>query len=130
MVRGAKAGNSEEKLKRLERAVDEALQQGELARVSELYREMAEVHYRDGKDFVRLLEKDAKTLLIWFKGGSATKVEIRAAPDSCLECMKLHGRVLGIEEALEEMPIPSRACTYERVRGEPGWCRCTYRVVM
>jgi hypothetical protein len=130
MLRTEKTGNAEEELKKLERAADEALRDGELGRVSELCREMARVHYSDGKDFVHLLEKEAKTLLTWFKRGSATKVEIRAAPDSCPACVKLHGRVLGIEEALEEMPIPCRECTYELVQGKPGWCRCTYRAIM
>jgi hypothetical protein len=47
MLRGETGRHSGEMLRGLERAADEALRHGELARVSELYREMAEVHYRE-----------------------------------------------------------------------------------
>ena len=40
------------------------------------------------------------------------------------------GKVLVIDDALKEMPIPVKDCTYwiEKRKGKHGWCRCRYVV--
>lgn len=45
----------------------------------------------------------------------------------CEACRALDGQVLTVDEALEQMPIPCRDCTYGISDTEPfGWCRCMY----
>jgi hypothetical protein len=89
--------------------------------------EMALLLYGQGRDFLELLQQSARTTLTQYAGwGVAERVEIRAIPDACDFCRRLSGRVLTIEDALDQMRIPCRECSFELSPGKPGWCRCSY----
>ncbi len=44
----------------------------------------------------------------------------------CQACIDMMGKVLTINEALKEMPIPVKDCTFKLHGKIPGWCRCRY----
>lgn len=67
-----------------------------------------------------------KKLLGYHATGFCSKVQILTSDNSCPECKKLEGKILTIEQALSQMPIPCNNCTFELEDGKPGWCRCTY----
>jgi hypothetical protein len=94
-----------------------------------LYFLMAHYMYEDGREFSHLLEQSQRIELATYKrDGVVDKVfVITAGDDSCEACHKLAGKIFTVDEALEEMPIPCKDCTFDfRGTGQPGWCRCLY----
>jgi hypothetical protein len=59
------------------------------------------------------------------ENGSLACFEILPAGDPCENCGALRGRVWTIAQALEENPLPCRACLNTNENGF-GWCRCEY----
>ena len=98
-----------------------------------LYFLMAHYLYEDGRDFFHLLQQSRRMELAHYKQlGFVEKVQIWTGRDaSCEACRTLHGRVLTLEDALEQMPVPCKDCTFDfRGTGQPGWCRCSYLTVV
>jgi hypothetical protein len=62
--------------------------------------------------------------LLKYKQEGLNKVRI-AGSGRCPACINLIGKVLIIDEALKEMPIPVKDCTF-KLHGIPGWCSCRY----
>jgi hypothetical protein len=94
-----------------------------------LYFLMAHFLYEEGKEFRHLLEQSRKMELTEYKkDGVVEKVFIITAGDaSCEACQKLDGKVFTVDEALDQMPIPCKDCTFDfQGTGQPGWCRCLY----
>lgn len=100
---------------------------GRRKRIESVSRDRALSFYRQGRDFLPALQEIARRDLMRYKlSGIAERVEILASQDSCQSCLQLTGRVLMVDEALEQMPIPNKQCTFELSKGKPGWCRCIY----
>ena len=94
---------------------------------------MAHYLYEDGRGFIHLLEQSRKMELRAYKrDGIVDKVFIITAGDaSCEACRKLEGKVFRVDEALGQMPIPCKDCTFDFAgTGQPGLCRCLYGAVV
>lgn len=64
-----------------------------------------------------------------YQNSGVKRVSISSAGDgSCPACRKQSGKVYLIEDALKEMPIPCKDCTFDfhGVHAKVGWCRCVY----
>ncbi len=97
------------------------------------YFEMALFLYQEGRGFVHLLEQSHRMELTAYKrDGILHKVFIITAGDaSCEACQKLEGKVFTVDEALEQMPLPCKDCTFDFAgTGQRGWCRCLYGAVV
>lgn len=83
--------------------------------------------YEAGDDPLPALRKRARATLQRFQRNGLEKAEIQAAKDSCEACKAQDGRVLEVETALREMPVPCKNCTRPLREGdEGGFCRCVY----
>ena len=95
-----------------------------------IYFNMALFLYEGGGEFFKELQESAKMDLMRY-GQHTQKVKILATSESCKACKKQDQKVITIEDALKEMPIPCKDCTYELSgSGNLGWCRCTYVAVI
>jgi hypothetical protein len=115
------------------KALDGSMKSGDLQELKVLYFEMALFLYQEGREFFHLLEQSRKMQLTEYKkGGWVEKVSIITAGDaSCEACQKLDGKVFTVDEALDQMPIPCKECTFDfRGTGQSGWCRCLYGAVV
>ncbi|HUW96931.1 MAG TPA: hypothetical protein VMW58_14200 [Anaerolineae bacterium] len=113
-------------------ALGRLMKSAEFQELRMLYFEMALFVYEEGSDFFHLLEQSRKMELTRYKqDGFVEKVQILTAGDaSCEACQKLEGKVLTLHDALEQMPIPCKDCTFDfQGTGQPGWCRCLYGAV-
>lgn len=103
------------------------MKQADFPGMSSVYYQQALFADRENRDFKRLLRESIRCELLGLKQSRVVnKVEILDAPDSCEPCKKQHGRILTIDEALREMPIPHPSCTSPMIGGRPGFCRCRY----
>lgn len=74
-------------------------------------------------------EKYAHSTLRRYQKSGVKRVKISSAGEaSCPACREQSGKVYLIEDALKEMPIPCKNCTFDLHGGRTsiGWCRCVY----
>jgi len=109
--------------------LEEAMKVGDWHRMKMLYFKMALFLHRESKDCFKILQEVARCeLRDEQKSGIVEKVKILTAGDqSCSACQKLAGKILSIEEALRDMPVPVKDCSFKLNPEAPtGWCRCCY----
>ncbi|MFA0823193.1 MAG: hypothetical protein ACC612_09940 [Methanomethylovorans sp.] len=94
--------------------------------LSSLYFSQAMFLYENNKPFFETLQESNKMCLTRFQQHGVRKVQLMSGSESCKECLNNDGETMTINQALKEMPIPRKDCTYELEKGKPGWCRCTY----
>ncbi len=100
-----------------------------------LYHKMALFLYQEGKPFFHFVYQAIESRLLDYQQSSLQdlfpfyyeKVQILTRPDSCSFCRQQNARILTIDDALSEMPIPKKNCIYQLEHDKSGWCRCTYR---
>jgi hypothetical protein len=81
-----------------------------------------------GKDFHEELKESKKhELLNLQRHEFVKKVQIITNPDSCEVCKSDSDKVLSIESALREMPLPHKDCG-RKLYGKQGFCRCSYLI--
>ena len=87
-----------------------------------------------GRDHQRVAAESRRSEILYYQRSEpyrrmgVTHVGIATGEEAaCDECRPLHGRVLAIDDALAQMPIPVRTCR-TRAENNPhgGWCRCHY----
>lgn len=83
---------------------------------------------RRGGDFMSMLREHARLTLMRLPRDVIKRVEIIAG--RCVGGQQLAGRVLTIEQALEEMPIPHPQCDATSRDGRAGYCTCHYAPVI
>lgn len=98
-------------------------------KISGLYFDQALFLYEGNTPFFGALQESNIMMLMRFQKQGIKKVEIPSCEDSCEHCRKQGGRILTVNQALKEMPIPRKGCTHELEKGKPGWCRCAYQPV-
>jgi hypothetical protein len=98
--------------------------------LSGVYFDQAMFLYESNKPFYKTLQEANRMYLLMYQQQGVKKVEIPDFQDACKECQKVGNRVLTIDQALKEMPIPHKGCTYELKEEKPGWCRCCYSPAM
>ena len=111
----------------LNREVAELSKSRDWGSLSYAYFQMALQLQGEGKDFFHVLQESARWKLHDFKKKDIKRVKISSV-GGCPACEELNGKVYSIEDALKEMPIPCKDCTFD-LHGEHasiGWCRCIY----
>lgn len=101
------------------------LEKTELFQLQSLYFRIALLKYKQGEEFFPHLQQHAKLQLTSLKQKGYDRVKISSI-GSCEMCQQLNGRVLSVNEALKEKPIPNMKCTHEIEKGKLGWCMCHY----
>ncbi|MBU1197029.1 hypothetical protein KJ765_00800 [Candidatus Micrarchaeota archaeon] len=100
-------------------------------KLSSVYYSMALLLDKEGKDAFTIRQQSAKWgLHRYLAAGLVQDVQILSARDSCPQCKKLEGKVFPLEEALQKLPVPSRACSRPLHQKTRGFCRCTYVAVV
>lgn len=90
-----------------------------------IYYSMAIFLNQEGKDNFKLLQESARATLNQFSlSDLQINVEINGCSDSCDDCKKLNGKIISMDEAYSELPIPCKACSHSI-----GFCRCFYIAV-
>ena len=102
----------------------------DFSKLKMLYYDMALLLFYENKDFIDTLRESKKMELMEFEDKNIiNKIIISSAGEknACEECLKLDGRILTIDEALNEMPLPNIKCKNNMFsdRSE-GFCRCMY----
>lgn len=97
--------------------IQEAIKSGNLRLLKGLNWEMARFLYEEGKEFIGCLQESQKMHLMEYKQQRVEKVRIISG-GGCPACINII-KVLAIDVALKEMPIPVKDCT-------KGWCSCRY----
>lgn len=106
--------------------IKDAVNDGEKA---QLYYLKALLLDNSGKDFFNDLHEARRYELLNLKTHEfVKKVQIISTADSCKNCKLEADRVLSVDEALSEMPLPHKNCT-RPLHGDKGFCRCTYLIV-
>jgi hypothetical protein len=105
--------------------IQEEIKSGNVRVLRWLNWDMALFLYEEGKEFFESMQESQKMHLMEYKQQGLAKVRI-ASPGGCPACIDMMGKVLAIEVALKEMPIPVKNCTYKSDGRTPGWCRCRY----
>jgi hypothetical protein len=85
--------------------------------------------YEEGRKPLVQLREFHKIELINFKDSGVKQVKILTCEDSCDSCKKNEGKILTIDQALKEMPLPCKGCSFEFKKSKKGWCRCCYQAV-
>lgn len=125
-----KYSSSDKKWGRLNKKSLEAACNGNWFLAGTTYYKMARQLAKEGKDNSRQKQigyemklRSAQQALRRIQRGSVVKkVEVLASLDSCEHCQKINGKLLSVTKALEENPIPVRACNQKKGFG----CRCIY----
>jgi len=96
------------------------------------YYQLALLADRTGKPFVKLLTEASRRELLRYRQSGVIQVEIATGGpgNSCRECESQAHRILAIEDALREMPLPCQRCTKTLFSTNPGFCRCSYLPVI
>jgi hypothetical protein len=106
---------------------------GDLSGLKTRYYEMALFCAEEDRPFTHLLEQSHEMeLRSYLRSQVVSRVEVITAGEgnSCPACLRLHGEVFGVMEALQTKPLPCRACTTVVVGSKPGFCRCCYVAVV
>jgi len=94
--------------------------------------QIAMILNREGKDTYRFLYNARKAELLNLKKSKIVqKVKIISGAksgeiESCPECREMQGKILTIDEALNQMPVPNKKCNCRIYDKNNGICRCTY----
>lgn len=109
----------EERILRLEKAKD-------YHGLSRAYYEKAVMLYDNKEQFVEELTKSKKCELRYWKENGMEKVSI-ISENGCQNCKRIHGKTFTIDEALKEMPLPNKDCSYiMNPETRKPFCRCMY----
>jgi len=82
-----------------------------------------------GKDsFIELTESRKHELIDLQRHDFVKKVQIITNHDSCNLCKQDSDKVLSIDEALQNMPLPHRDCG-RSLYSQKGFCRCSYLII-
>jgi len=95
------------------------------------YREAIDL-CKSGKEFFLVLQELRRRELLSYKQRGVKKVEIltAGADNSCAACLQLNQKVIDIDEALKNMPLPVKMCSMDVFGVDRGFCRCTYAPVV
>ncbi len=89
------------------------------------YYSMAIIMNENNQESFSYLQQSAKMNLLSLKEHGYTE-EVELSGGSCPSCQKLKGKILTIDEALEQMPIPNKNCSHVLYDEKRGFCRCEY----
>ena len=114
-------------------SIEALIRSGDFGALKSRYYEMALFCAQDNRSFTHLLEKSHEMeLRSYLESGVVQNVEVQSAGhgNSCSACLRLHGTVFRIAEALQIKPLPCSECTTDVVGTKAGFCRCCYIAVI
>jgi len=119
----------DEKWGRLNNELNESMKTNDFFGLGLIYYKMADFLESEGKNADHLkqlgyqmsLKAHLKELKRYKKSGVVTKVEIHTVDTSCDVCKKLDGKVILIDDAISNSPLPVKECNHRH-----GFCRCIY----
>ena len=96
------------------------------------YYQQAEILFVEGRNHLDTRRLSASAELQHLESIGIERVRIRTVDDErvCPHCRSCEGKVISIEDALEQLPVPGPNCDdnrYENPYG--GRCRCRYEAV-
>lgn len=97
-----------------------------------IYYSMALFLNEEGKDFSGVLEEHHRTVLRDLKQRGTAEVIISSSVNEimgCDACKEQNGKTYQIDDALREMPLPCKNCSFV-MGGKSGFCRCYYQPVL
>ncbi|MFQ5807023.1 MAG: hypothetical protein ACE5I3_11300 [Phycisphaerae bacterium] len=119
----ANLGRKPNRIEVIQALYDDLLAHADPRQRSSMYIGLAVEYHLAGLDPFPIKQEIARATLAGFHGRHVRILSSKG----CEACRALNGRVLTVDEALEQMPIPCRDCTYGISDTEPfGWCRCMY----
>lgn len=99
----------------------------DLQQLKMIYYSMALLLNAEGKDCKQVSQESRKMELMSYKQSSVIeKIQIMASNNSCNACKKQNKKMFTIEQALKEVPIPCKDCTYILFDNMKPFCRCLY----
>ncbi len=113
----------------LNQGLQELMTAGDLDGLKSRYYEMALFCAEGDRPFAHLLEQSHEMeLRSYIQTEVVQRVQILSAGEgnSCPGCLRMHGRVFSLQEALRAKPLPCQECTSVVVGSTPGFCRCCY----
>jgi len=97
---------------------------------SMIYYSMALFLNKLGKPYFSVLKQSRKAELKGINKRIIKAVRIQNSGDSCEACKTIDAKIFTVEQALKEMPLPCKECTYSLQGGKPGFCRCYYELII
>jgi len=86
--------------------------------------------WEDGKNPYDRLRESRWAQLLTYQRAGIKEVRLCVSERSCPACRQHRGKTMTVDQALEHMPLPVKACKHWRERGVRfGWCRCMYMAV-
>lgn len=85
---------------------------------------------KQGVDCFHVLRGLAEIKVAKFKKRNIKKVKITNFSDSCSHCKEISNKVISIDEAIKQMPIPCKKCSYKIYDRKNNFCRCDYQPVV
>ena len=118
--------------KELSEQVRVASQAGDLQALRLAYYQQAEILFAEGRNHLDARQLSASVELQHLKSIGIEMVRVRTSDDErvCSHCRSWEGKVISVEDTLEQMPIPGPNCDDNRY-GNPygGRCRCSYEAI-
>ena len=113
--------------KELSEQIRVASQAGDFEAVRLAYNEQSHILFAEGRKHLHMQQLSSQVQLHHLQSLGIEKVRIRTSQDErvCSHCKSWEGKVITVEDALEQMPIPGPNCDDNRY-GNPhgGRCRC------
>ena len=119
--------------KELSKMAQKAMRARDWHTLSDVYTQQAYILFAEGRPHHDVAVEAQRFNLMSLRDLGILAVRVRASRDGrvCDHCASLDGKVLTIEEALKQMPIPGSSCfdgSHENPHG--GRCRCVYQAVL
>jgi hypothetical protein len=81
------------------------------------------------RDSRSILQRGCRVRLLRLQEQGVKEARITVADhDSCPVCKGLDGKIVQVEHALKEMPIPARKCSHHASERITAFCRCDYQL--
>lgn len=130
-----KMNPSDSKWSKLNKDLLEATKTREWFGMALIYTKMAAQLKKEGKNYQHLLQqaekckvKNSLTDLDKYKKMGFQRVRVLGARNeaSCPDCQALDNKVFPIQEAIDRLILPVKACSAHVLDAEVGWCRCNW----
>ena len=119
--------------KELSKIAQKAMRARDWHTLSDVYRQQAYILFAEGRPHHDVAVEAQRFNLMHLHDLGIPAVRVMTSRDGrvCDYCAPLDGKVFSVEEALEQMPLPSSSCvdgSHENAHG--GRCRCVYRAMI
>ena len=124
---------NEQRWKELSKQLSVALQEGDWGTARMAYLGQADILFHEGRNHHVTAQEAERCALRCMQEAGIKEVQISTCSDErvCPYCRALEGRILSVEDALEQMPLPGPRCEDgSDVNPHGGRCRCVYLAVI